>query len=190
MGLGTLGLVTALAVAGASPVLKTTFGGVAGPEKKTETRHLGKTTTDSRTDGRQIAGIMASRSDVLARNSRNRVAARIPAAVNLADFPVLYGYHNNDNTWQTLSSLPGGFFAFHAAENPTLMDLKADAERPMTACYAKGKFYMMYCDRDDDNGISHLRIEIYDAKTWEHLDSKTITDENDAWTLYLRQVSA
>lgn len=190
MGLGTLGLVTALAVAGASPVLKTTFGGVAGPENKTETRHIGKASTDSRTEGRQIAGIMATRSDVLARASRNRVAARIPAAVNLADFPVLYGYHNVDNTWMTLSGRPGGFFAFHAAENPTLMELKTEEDKPMTACYADGKFYMMYCSRDDDNGISNLRIEIYDAKTWEHLDSKTITDENDAWTLYLRQVAA
>lgn len=141
MGLGTLGLVTALAVAGASPVFKNTFGGSAAPEKKTETRHIGKASTDSRTEGRQIAGIMATRSDVLARASRNRVAARIPAAANLADLPVLYGYHNVDNTWMTLSGRPGGFFAFHAAENPTLMELKTEEDKPMTACYADGKFY-------------------------------------------------
>ena len=189
MGLGTLGLVTALAVAGASPVLKTTFGGTNGQEKKTETRHIGQATADSRTPHRNVAGTMATRSDVLARAARSRVAARIPAAANLADFPVLYGYHNNDGTWQSMSPLPGGFFAFHAAEGTNLMELRTEDDRPMAACYANGKFYMMYSDRNDDEGISYLRIEIYDAKTWEHLESKTITDENDAWTLYLRQVA-
>lgn len=186
--LGVLGLAAALGVAAASPTLKTAFRGTGSPEDKTETRHLGQAVTGLLVDGRQTGESMSTRGEILKCRGSHKAPARIAAAANLADFPVLYGYHINDGTWNTLSTLPGGFFAFHASENPLLMELKTESVPPMSACYAKGKFYMMYCDRPD--GTSRLRIEIYDANTWEHLDTKTIIDENDEWTLYLRQVAA
>lgn len=187
-GLGALGLAAALAVAGASPTLRTALRGGSTSGEKTETRHIGQAATGLLIDG-QLKGAGASaRGGIQSPRVARGVPARIPAAANLADFPVLYGYHNADDTWQTLSRLPGGFFAFHAAEGASLMQLETEADKPMAACYAKGKFYMMYCTRED--GVGKLRIEIYDAGTWEHLDSRMVVNETDEWALYLRQVAA
>lgn len=118
---------------------------------------------------------------------------RIAAATNVADSVVLYGLNYRDNTWQTMSPLASRVFSFHAA--PELNFLEAspmDIESPMAAFYAKGHFHLLFSTRVEDsdyNSFCTVVMKIYDATTWELLDTVTLADNVEGWDFFLRQVA-
>ncbi|MDE6670163.1 MAG: choice-of-anchor J domain-containing protein [Muribaculaceae bacterium] len=130
-----------------------------------------------------------------AQSSRLLAPARIAAAANLADFPLLYGLNFRDNTWQTLTSLPSKVFSFQRADGTELVAESGETviESPMAACYGNGKFYALYSNQETDSDYNTLittRVEVYDATTWEKLTTLNIVENTTDWLYYFRQVAA
>ena len=117
---------------------------------------------------------------------------RIAAVGNVADSLLLYGLNVQLNDYRSPSPLPMQFFSFHAAPTFSYMQESNFAlESPMAGFYAKGKFYALYSsmDYDDDwNTMTTARVDVYDAATWELLESKTIVDGDLGMNFYFRQV--
>lgn len=117
---------------------------------------------------------------------------RIAALENVADSLLLYGLNVQLNDYRSPSPLPMQFFSFQAA--PTFsytQESNFALESPMAGFYAKGKFYALYSsmDYDDDwNTLTTARVDVYDAATWELLQSKTIVDGDLGMNFYFRQV--
>lgn len=194
VGLGLFGVAAAISLA-AVPELKTTFGDKA--EKAGASASKGVSFRPSSKyaagpEGMKQWAEAGGASRGMTASTRNGVETqkRIASSVNLADYPLIHGFHHADGTWQTLSPLSNGVYNFHAAEGLELTPELSVVENPMTAVYAKGKYYLLYPERNDDAKTSTLTIKIYDATTWDLLDTKVLTDTNDAWTLWVRQVSA
>ncbi|MDE5796426.1 MAG: hypothetical protein K2H75_04895, partial [Muribaculaceae bacterium] len=130
-----------------------------------------------------------------AQSSRLLAPARIAAAANLADFPLLYGLNFRDNTWQTLTPLPSKVFSFQRANGTELVAESGETviESPMAACYGNGKFYALYSNQETDSDYNTLittRVEVYDATTWEKLTTLNIVEDTTDWLYYFRQVAA
>lgn len=130
-----------------------------------------------------------------AQSSRILAPARIAAATNLADFPLLYGLNYRDNTWQTPTSLPSKVFSFQCADGTELVAESGETviEQPMAACYGNGKFYALYSEQETDSDYNTLittRVEVYDATTWEKLTTLSIVEKDMDWLYYFRQVAA
>jgi hypothetical protein len=95
--------------------------------------------------------------------------ARIAAPMNVADSLILYGLNYADGTWETLSGLDSKVYSFQAAPVVNYMAAStADITNAMAAFYAKGKFYILRSDMDDD-GMTTSSITTYDADTWQEL---------------------
>lgn len=130
-----------------------------------------------------------------AKGSLNLIASRIPAAANLADYPLLFGLNSTDGTWQTLTTLPAGVFSFQPAAETELVAEATGAEfaRPMAACYSNGKFYLLQSNqREGDDWMTYIDsfIEVYDANTWEKLQTIDVQRDTTDWLYYFRQVAA
>jgi hypothetical protein len=106
----------------------------------------------------------------------------------VADSVLLYGLNFTDGTWQTLSKLPMHVYSFHECPNPDYQDeSKANIPQPMAAFYAKGKFYCLYSEQDEDYNVqSHM--DVYDAKTWEKIEGPITIGDGVSWDYYFRQI--
>lgn len=123
------------------------------------------------------------------------MASRIPAAANLADYPLLFGLNFKDGTWQTLSSLPSGVFSFQPVSGTELVAeaIGSQFDHPMAACYGNGNFYILHSDqRDGDDWMTYIDsyIEVYDAATWKKIKTLDVAKDTTDWLYYFRQVAA
>lgn len=121
--------------------------------------------------------------------------ARIPAASNLADAPLLYGFNYTEDNWQSITKSPRQIFSFHGAAGMELLQESAFGaiDNPMSACYSNGKFYMIYSSNWEDadwQTYSKMTIDVYDATTWVKLDTLVIADGEPGWDYFGRQVAA
>lgn len=123
----------------------------------------------------------------------HKAPARIAAAQNVADSVVLYGLNYVDGTWQTLSPLGCNVFSFHAAPETRYIRASAEMERPMAAFYAKGRFHLLFSERiEDENWDSFCTVvmKVYDADSWEEIETVTLAENVEGWDYFLRQVAA
>lgn len=115
--------------------------------------------------------------------------ARIAAPMNVADSLILYGLNHSDGTWETLSGLDSKVYSFQAAPVVNYMAAStADITNAMAAFYAKGKFYILRSDMDDD-GMTTSSITTYDADTWQELGTTMLTENDPTMDMYFRQVA-
>lgn len=130
-----------------------------------------------------------------AKRSPSIVTSRIPAAANLADYPLLFGLNYTDGTWQTLSPLPAGVFSFQTAAETELVAtaIGAEFDRPMAACYGNGKFYVLKSyQREGEDWTTYIdsTIDVYDTETWEKIETLEVSKDTTDWLYYFRQVAA
>lgn len=123
--------------------------------------------------------------------ARKKDIARIAAPMNVADSLILYGLNYLDGTWQTLSKLEGKVYSFQAAPVVNYMkESSIDMSNPSIAAafYAKGKFYLLNSDLNEES-MTKSSIVTYDAATWKELDSIVVTENDPTMDLYFRQVA-
>ena len=118
----------------------------------------------------------------------------IDALPNVADELLLYGLNYKDGTYRTPSPLPAYAYSFHP-----VTDIRYHQEgtteifQPMAGFYAKGKYYAIYSSQqyDDATWQSYINtyVDIYDATTWQKLDTKYIAQNQTDYLYYFRQVA-
>lgn len=124
------------------------------------------------------------------RAPKKKSMERIPALANVADSIILYGLHNADGTWQTLSPLASKVYSFHAAPVVSYQEeTGTEIPRPMAAFYAKGKFYLLNSAMDE-NGLTNSSITTFDAATWQNLGTVSLAEGEPTMDMYFRQVAA
>ena len=117
---------------------------------------------------------------------------RIAATENVADSLLLYGLNIQDYTYRSPSPLPTQFYSFQAARSFSYtQESQLEMVNPMAGFYAKGKYYALYSAMNYDenyNSLTTSRVDVYDATTWQLLESKTICEGDLGMNYYFRQV--
>ena len=119
----------------------------------------------------------------------------IEALPNVADELLLYALNYKDGSYRTPSSLPPYIFSFNPV--PTLryhQEATTEIQQPMVGFYAKGKYYAYYAaltgEYDENwNSLMKAYIDIYDAVTWQKLETKVLQESTPDWNYYFRQTA-
>ena len=126
---------------------------------------------------------------------QKKAPKHIEALPNVADELLLYGLNYQTPDYRTPSPLAPTVFSFQPVATLRYhQEATTEIQGAMAGFYAKGKYYAIYSamtgEYDENwNSLLNCYIDIYDANTWQKIDTKVLQEKTPDWNYYFRQTA-